>query len=371
MVNDGGDLSLFCTTCQNTGRTTGWSRLGIVEFLRAYAGKGGAGPVAAEPSTWAAMDGVIAPIGWDWAGWLPRGLLTMLVSASGEGKSMLALKIAASYIRGDEWPDGSPFDATAGRVLWCECEAAQGLNLQRAKAWGLDLDCLLTPFSEPLEAVNLADDAHRAVIGQIARRDDVRFLVVDSLSGGNTADENTAAMMRQVRWLAELTRDTDRPALLLHHLNKRKDSDPDPRWGITLDRVRGSTTIVQPARVIWGLDRPCGPTSEVRRLCQVKNNLAAFPEAIGMSIATADSSLTFGDAPEVPEMGSACSDACAWLRRLLNPEPLPAAEVLREAEKAKINTRTLYRAKAKLHIASPKVGTVWMWSLPVPVGEGE
>lgn len=40
--------------------------------------------------------------------------------------------------------------------------------------------------------------------------------------------------------------------------------------------------------------------------------------------------------------------------------------MLAEAAKAKIATRTLYRAKGRLRVSSPKVDGVWFWSLPVP-----
>ena len=42
--------------------------------------------------------------------------------------------------------------------------------------------------------------------------------------------------------------------------------------------------------------------------------------------------------------------------------------MLAEAAKAKIATRTLYRAKSRLRVRSPKVEAVWYWSLPVPAG---
>jgi rhamnose utilization protein RhaD (predicted bifunctional aldolase and dehydrogenase) len=120
---------------------------------------------------------------------------------------------------------------------------------------------------------------------------------------------------------------------------------------------------VQSPRVIWGLDQPGGPTADVRRLHVIKNNLRAFPEPVGM-VVDAEGLVTFGDAPEEPEMASACKDACDWLQRLLVKQPLPAAQVLDEAAQAKIASRTLYRAKAKLRVCSPKVNGVWFWSLP-------
>jgi len=374
-----GELLIYCIGCQTQRRSSGWRRYSVAEFVRLYVGSGSARSpglprleMTADPaaaSSWASLADVIGPIRWEWDGWLPRGLLTMLVSASGLGKSIAALRIAACPLRGDSWPDGSEFSGTLGKVLWCEAEAAQAVNLGRAKTWGLPLDFILTPLSDPLEGVVLDEPSHRDSIAAIAGRDDVRLVVVDSLSGGNRRDENASAMLTTVTWLAELARDVAKPLLLLHHLRKSRESDPDPRYGLDLERVRGSSSIVQPARVIWGMDLPSGPNSDVRRLAQIKNNLRRFPDPLGM-VVTEDGRVIFGDAPEPHHLETAESRAADFLLRLLDRTPVLAAEILSEAEAAGIPTRTLYRAKARLRIASPKVDGRWFWSLPPPEGSG-
>ena len=372
-LDDSGEYCLTCRVCEPSGTT----RYTEAEFRRAF-GNGRAArsdpetPLApvGPPGTWADLRNVVGPVEWDWPPWAPRGLLTMIVAALGVGKSLVALALARTYITGGPWPDDTPFDDVPGCVLWIETEAGEAVNLERAEQWGLPLDRLLTPYPDPLAAVTLTDPAHRVRIAEAAREGCASAVIVDSLSGGNTRDENSAAMLPVTTWLAHLARDTGKPVYCVHHVRKRKDSDPDPRYGLSLDMVRGHSSICQPARVVWGLDLPGGPTSDTRRLHQLKNNLRRFPEPLGMAV-DEEGRVTWGEAPEVPEVASACSDACDWLRRLLDKEPLPAAEVLREAEKAKINTRTLYRAKVKLHVSSPKVGNVWMWSLPVPGGVRE
>ena len=89
------------------------------------------------PGNWSALDGTLKPIEWDWPLWLAKGVLTMLSAKSGIGKSLLVLRIAGCYLNGWPWPDGTPFTGERGSILWCEAEAAQALNLERAKAWGL------------------------------------------------------------------------------------------------------------------------------------------------------------------------------------------------------------------------------------------
>ena len=122
-------------------------------------------PAARQTSaTWADLDEAETPIQWDWPGWLPRGFLTVVASEAGVGKSSLCLHVAASYIDGRAWPDGSPFTARRGKILWVESEGSQRANLERLKNWGLDLPDPtnpdyrrlsiiknnLAPFSDPL-----------------------------------------------------------------------------------------------------------------------------------------------------------------------------------------------------------------------------
>ena len=133
--------------------------------------------------TFADMAEVIGPIEWDWRGWLPKGLLTILAGESGAGKSSLALRLAACYLRGDPWPDGSPYTGEPGAVLWCEAEAAQAVNLQRAAAWGLPLGMLYTPLDNPLDDLRLDNAEHRAILTTKASRPEVRMIVTDSLRG--------------------------------------------------------------------------------------------------------------------------------------------------------------------------------------------
>ena len=47
-------------------------------------------------STWADLDTLIGPVAWAWEGWLPEGMLTLIVGQFCEGKSQLVLTVMAS-----------------------------------------------------------------------------------------------------------------------------------------------------------------------------------------------------------------------------------------------------------------------------------
>jgi len=323
----------------------------------------------ADPTTWADMDSLLAPVAFDWQSWLAPGFLHMLVAASGEGKSNLVLRIAATYMRGWPWPDGTPYTGETGRVLWCEAEAAQAMNVERAKAWGLPTEDILSPMSNPLDDVNLFDAEHLASITAIAHRDDVRLIVVDSLSAACGGREKAEEQMPVVLWLAALARNTGKPVMVLHHLRKRGMFDSGA--GVGLDRVRGSTVIVQLARLVWAIDTPDPNSAEHKRLSVIKSNLAKYPDALGLRID--ENGLTFDDAPTTPKPETQIDKAMELLLALLQYRAVPTGELEEEAKGAGISWDTMKRAKEKLGIIARRDGKAgkWYWALPMLIASKE
>ena len=342
------------------------AKVGLDDFLVAHGPEALAELLAAAgpgkgTSNWADLDGIIEPVRWAWDGWLAPGLLTMVAAGLQMGKSNLCLRIASCYLRGDPWPDDSPFAGPLAKVLWAETEAGQAMNLDRAKRWCLPLDRIITPFADPLVDVDLDTIDHRLALADAAARDDVGLIVVDSLSGRSARDEKSAAFGEVTGWLAGLARDTGKPVLLTHHLRKRGPHDPDPRREVTLEMIRGSTAVLQATRTVWALDQP-DPTSQWRRLHVIKNNLAKLSEPVGLAI-TDKGEVVFGPAPQSPHTDTAADRAADFLLALLAKGPVPTDTVFTKAEAAGIAKPTLNRAKSRLGIASVKPGGVWHWSL--------
>jgi hypothetical protein len=324
-------------------------------------------PTAAEwltdvqSSTWDDLDRILGPIRWAWRGWLPLGFLVILAAEEGKGKSSLLLRIASTFLRGDPWPDGDEYAGAAGKVVWCEAEASQAVNLERAKVWGLPTSDILHPLANPLEGIRLDNEEHRTAIKAIALRSDVRLVVVDSLRGAHGRDENSSETAAITIWLAELARDTTKPVILTHHLRKRGILDLADK--VSLDRLRGSSAITQTARVVWAIDSPDPNSPEDRRLSVIKNNLARFPEPIGFRID--DTGLVFGDAPEPPRQETQLDRATDLLQALLGDGPMPSTDLETEAQGAGISWSTMNRAKDRLGIVARRKDDRWYWALPV------
>ena len=322
---------------------------------------GGANPPPPKRrSTWADLEGILGPIEWHWQGWLAPGFFHLLAGQTGAGKSALALRVAACYLKAWPWPSGAAYAGQASKVLWLECESAQALNLQRAKDWGLPLENLICPLKNPLDTLDWR--RHQKAILEAASLDGVGLIVLDSLSGANGGrlDENSQTMLQLGSWLAKLAQQTGKPVLATHHTRKRGLRDTGAP---SLDRVRGSGTIPQLSRVVWMLDCPKPSDPQSLRLSVVKSNLAKLPKPIGMSF-DPDGLPMFGDAPQQQEAKTETEQAQDWLLGFLSNGPAKASHVLLAAEVDDISERTLKRAKTALGVQSSKQGAVWQWSLP-------
>ncbi len=310
-------------------------------------------------STWEDMAALVSPITWVWENWLPEGVLTILAGEPGSGKSALALRLAACFLRGDPFPDGKNFTNTMGAIIWCEAEAGQALNLQRANAWGLPIEKIYTHTADPLLDFALTNRAHLDALRRRAELPEVRLVVIDSLSGADSKAEKSSEDAASVKSIAELARDVNKPVILTHHLRKRSMFDGET---IDIERLRGSSAIVQTARMVWALDTPDPQAKGWRRLQVVKSNLAAFPEPLGLTV-TADG-VRFGLAPSVPKADTPMERAVDLLLALLQEKPRSADDIKAEFDGAGISEKTMKRAKAKLGVVSRKGKSGWSWALP-------
>lgn len=334
----------------------GVDRTKVIDLLSNNAGP----EVTADPAqctTWADIDA--GPIEYSWGGWLVNGLLTLLVGYSGDGKSLLALRMCGPFIAGESWPDGTRYTGEKGKVLWVECEAAQALNVLRANVFKYPLDRIMTALPDPLQDASLDNLEHRAIIEQRAKLPEVKLIVIDSLSGSSQRKENETGIKEITLWAAKLARDLNKPVLMVHHLGKKKEWDSET---ITLDRVRGSSAIVQFARVVWAVSCPDATNKERKRLEQIKNNLGRFPEAIGMT--ATEQGIDFGIAPTVPRADGPSDRVGDLLLDVLASGPMKATDIQTEIEGAGESMVTAKRVKARLGIVSVKKEDGWYWSLP-------
>ncbi len=317
-------------------------------------------------ASWQDLKRSLGPITYAWEPWLPRGFLVMNAGCSGDGKSIMALRIAASYLDGRELPDGTRFENELGLVLWVETENAQAINLARAQGWGLPLNKIITPFDDPFQEICLNDPKDRDVIAEKMENADVKFCVIDALRGAYRGDELGDGMFYTAQFLSEVARNTNKPILLNHHLNKKHPNDTSTI--VTLDRVRGKSSAVQCCRVVWAVDAPDRQNPKHKRLSMIKNSIGEAATPIGFTISGENATMTFDQAPEETRTPRAIDRYRDALNQILADGPKPVSEVAAQIKAAGLSWDYLQKLKDTLGIVSHKTGlgkdSMWLWELP-------
>ena len=290
---------------------------------------------------------------WVWKDWIPRGHLTILAGDSGVGKSHLAASLIAALTGAAPFPDGSQV-TEPGKVCLVETEEFRGPYVERLLARGVKANDICFPVlnGDPTYLLDLVTEL--PLIAAVAESNTCKAIVVDSLSAGHALDENSADMRGLLKGLAKLAVALDVPMVLVHHVRKRASYETDR---ITLDRIRGSSTIIQFCRTVCGLWKPDPQTATVRVEC-LKSSFAYPPSAFGYSVI--DNVAHFQPAPEVPRSETTIDKAAELLRVALRTSPQRYATLLEQAESQGISKNSLYKARERLGILV-KNG---LWSLP-------
>jgi len=318
----------------------------------------------------------VSEITWLWPGWLPNGFITILAAPPGDGKSAIALDIAARVLQGGtQWPDQSPPDGgmpplgASDPVLVLDAEGCQAIWVDRIKAWGLRGDRILFPGNGFARVLLDDEQAIAGIRGTIANTG-ARLIIIDSLRAALPAgtDENDSAVASILAPWSDLARDTGISLLVVHHFGKGNKGDRSAH----LDRLRGSSAIAATARVVWGVDRPQSATRDedpVMRLSVVKSNLGPFPPPLGFYVGAGG--VEWCDAPEPEQDRNAPSrgNARAFLNAALQHGPQPVGELLDTAGQQGISKNAVYRARRVMRLVDVIDDTDpqrrrKLWSLP-------
>ncbi|MBM3476504.1 MAG: hypothetical protein FJX75_24795 [Armatimonadetes bacterium] len=326
--------------------------------------------VETRPMLWTTAEELGAKIGsieWAWNGWVPFGLLSLVAGATGDGKSAFALDLAARFIGGKSWPDGTANTVPPGApVLVLDSEGAQAVWRDRIYAWGLPRDSILFP-GDGFARIMLDDLAALAGVKDTILRRGVRFVVVDSLRSALPAgvDENSSSVAALLTPWTDMARDTGAALWVTHHFNRPRQGEA--RNTSLLDRVRGSTAIPALGRVVLTIDHPQPETREedpTMRLSVAKSNLARIPKPLGFEVT--ETGLEWCEAPEPERRETATDRAADYLRDALQKKPAPPGELM-DKRPANVSRDAIYGAKKRLRIVEVRDPDNWRrvtWALP-------
>ena len=203
-----------------------------------------------------------------------------------------------------------------------------------------------------------------------------KALVLDPLVamlGIETNSYRDQDMRRVLAPVAQLAEKTGVAVICIRHLNKGGGQNAKYRGG-------GSIGIIGAARAAFLFAEKPGVQNRYV-FAPIKANLArSKPSSLEYSIEDSDgqpvitwhgtsthTAASLLAQPEGAEEGNALADAQNFLTYFLGDGPRDCEEVFREARRARVSDRTLYRAKATLGIMSRKVGIGtgqhWEWAL--------
>ena len=211
------------------------------------------------------------PVIWLWPYWLARGKLHLLAGAPGQGKTTIAMAMAATVSIGGRWPDGSRCEP--GNVLiWSGEDDPADTLLPRLIASGADrARCFFvsgTQVAGELLAFNPATDM-QGLERQALAIGGVSLLVVDPVVSAVAGDSHkNAEVRRDLQPIVDLASRLGAAAIGITHLSKG-GAGGDPAT-----RVIGSIAFTAVARVVLVAAKVKGEEGQDRRiLARGKSNI--------------------------------------------------------------------------------------------------
>jgi hypothetical protein len=313
------------------------------------------------------------PVPWLWPGRIAAGRLALIDGDPGQGKSLLALDIAARLSRARELPDGHRPSEPAAVLLLSAEDHWDDTILPRLLAAGADLQRVY-PWNEGAAGLAVFPEACPQ-LERLILQTSARLVIIDpffAFLGRDVGSLNALMIRRALEPLARLTQKTHAALLLIRHLAKGAVGRQ------ALYRGLGSTTIVGAMRTAFVI-APDPPEPQRRVFACTKNNLSAFPPALAFRIGQTKSGVAQVEwlgtiartADEVLQVrvrrGEAVPQALAFLRQHLAHGPSDRQTLLEEAGRRGISFRSLERAKAALGIVSQQRReegrNIWYWRL--------
>lgn len=325
------------------------------------------------------------PIQWLIPGVVPKGMITVLASDGGVGKTALSLWLASLVSNQGETFNEKPVEH--GRVLiWSGEDSPEYVLAPRLRALGADanyVDIIGNNTLKPdgLRTFDITTDLYDVETSLQNRAGDppYKLLIIDPIMSVVRGDSNQPNNVRQalepLRVLAE--RQNIAVIGITHYSKGTSKSLPQ-------DRVIGSQAFVALARMVLGLGKD--EDTGNRRLVVLKSNIVDtnigyefsyqfFTDVDGCQVARIDllnelqgsaRELLAEIEPEEPETG-AMADAIEFLKGILIDGAVPVKNIKKEADGAGYSWDTIKRASFRLNVEKRKdkvSNGIWRWTLP-------
>jgi putative DNA primase/helicase len=323
------------------------------------------------------------PIRWLWQHWLALGKLHILAGAPGQGKTTLALAMAATVTIGGHWPDGSRSEA--GNILiWSGEDDPADTLLPRLLAAGAKQErCHFIEGTRTEDGETQPFDPARdlqMLLQAIQQIGGIRLLVIDPVVSAVTGDSHkNTEVRRALQPLVNLAAACDCAVLGITHFAKGgQGTDP-------AQRVVGSVAFTAVARVVMvaAKVKSLEDGEDARILARSKSNIGPDDGGFEYHLEQCEpipgiqaSCIAWGK----PVEGSARDlltdpnedtgdeveqDAAGFLRALLAGGPMTAKDIYKDADGAGYSRDQIKRASIRLGVDKRKDGMQggWLWAL--------
>lgn len=311
------------------------------------------------------QDVEIEEVRWLWYPYIPLGKICILQGDGGDGKTTMALNVAAAITRGELLPESKcavgPFN-----VIFQTAEDGLGDTIKpRLLQAGADASKVHV-IDEDLQSLTLSD----VRIAEAIAITGAKLFIIDPIQAyiGAKVDMHRANEIRPVlKRISDVAEKSGCSFLLIGHLNKSNNKSQY--------RGLGSIDIHAAARSILTFGR-IKDEPYLRAFAHTKSNLAPEGPAISYEIhpdtgfrwvgkcsVTIAELLCSSEGVGTEPRESAFSRAVSLIQTELASGSLPADALYQRAKEQNISERTLNSAKASLKITSTKQGKQWFWSL--------
>ncbi len=326
-------------------------------------------------------------VAWLWKDWLALGKLHILAGAPGQGKTTLALAMAATVTCGGRWPDGSR--CSAGKVLvWSGEDDPADTLLPRLLAMGADASRVYFITATRVDGETHPFDPARdmqQLIAEAERIGDVRLLVVDPVVSAVAGDSHKATEVRRaLQPIVDLGAAIRAAVLGISHFSKGS-AGRDPT-----ERVVGSMAFAAVARLVLCAAKVKGDSDGQDRRILVRSKSNCGPDAGGFEYSIEHrqleglpdiqaSSINWGAAidgtarellaeAEADANDGEAQDVETFLRSLLADSPMPVKAVKADADGAGYSWDQVKRASMRIGVEKRKDGLRggWIWALSSP-----
>lgn len=298
---------------------------------------------------------------WLWKPYIPFGKITIIQGNPGEGKTTLALRLAAACSKGEPMPgmeSAEPFN-----VIYQTAEDGLGDTIKpRLMDAGADQSRIFN-IVESQSSLTLKDERIEQAILQTG----AKLMILDPIQGylGDRVDMNRANEIRTVlKKIASVAERTGCAIVLVGHLNKASGMSSAYRGLGSIDFRAAARSVL----LVGRLKREPG----VRVLVHDKSSLApegksfAFHLGDGFRWLDGYGEITPDELLDGIAQDTKTAQAEELIREMLSGgDQVPCDTIFTMAQTKGISRRTVNEAKHHIpDIQTRKIGKQWFWQLP-------